>query len=90
MQHITIKKDIDDNLLRTLLKCPHYNLNYGFLYIDPRVSKLIGIIPEFNTFAEIWQDLQLIDNSLWHLTKLENPEERPTYVIKGNGFIYKY
>ena len=70
-------------------KVPWNPVIYGYLTIDKKAARLLGIIDSFNTFSEIRSDLELINPELYELS-LERPRSLGvTYTIVGHGFLRK-
>lgn len=76
-------------LVELALNPPHHQRIYAFLYLDPRVEAKLQIIDDFNTFAEIFDDLKLFERSLWNLNYHLEDSEMSIYTINGNGFLRK-
>lgn len=80
---------IKASLLELALNPPHHQRVYAYLYLDPRVEAKLQIIGDFNTFAEIFDDLKIFERSLWNLNYNLEESEMSIYAINGNGFLRK-
>lgn len=75
------------NLMTKFKKCPWNPITHGYITTTPKVATLVNIVPDFSTFAEIADDLELINPELYELS-LERPVTKGvTYAITGNGYL---
>lgn len=76
-------------LISLAMNPPHHQRVYAYLYLDPRIEAKLQIIGDFNTFAEIFDDLKIFERSLWNLNYNLEDSEMSIFSINGNGFLRK-
>lgn len=77
------------DLMDKFSNLPWNPIIHGYLTIDRKAAKLIGIIDSFNTFKEIKNDLELLNPSLYQLSIKQPVTKGVTYRIVGHGFLKK-
>lgn len=79
---------MDKIAINHLLQAQPKDRVYGFLYLSPKADKMLKIIPDFNTFKEMYEDLSILSKDHWGISILEeSPENKITYEVRGNGFL---
>lgn len=79
---------MDQIVVNHLLKAPSKDFVYGYLYVTPEARRLLGIMSNFNTVNEVWDDVNLLNRNQWFISL--NKEEMPgkiTFEVRGNGFL---
>jgi len=76
--------------IQFLLNPSHEAKTYGYVAMSKSVDDMLKIIPEFNTFAEIIDDLKLFNPDLWQVCLFKSDLKKDldvVYKVVGNGFL---